>query len=364
MPQAATVKIIIIGAGPTGLTAALELARRGIACRIVDKKSEASTLSRAVGINPRSLALLKPCGVTQHLLEQGIKVKTANIHKADGRVIASLNLSELDNEYNFLLSLPQDQTENIMRERLKNFGLVVEYGAELVNLEVINGKPQITLKHAGSEESGVFDVVIAADGAHSIIRQKLEIPFIGHDYQNLWSIADFNSVNFNTSGGEVNLYLHDNGKIGFIINIGLNRYRAISNTADALNCIPGNYSVDKLNNNGTFHIAVRQCATYQKSGVYLAGDAAHTHSPAGGRGMNLGIEDACELARLFAENNLAGYTRLRHPAGAKVIKMSERLVFMATRQGTISRHLRNFMLKIVTGIPFLQKRFFKNFIGA
>jgi 2-polyprenyl-6-methoxyphenol hydroxylase-like FAD-dependent oxidoreductase len=356
-------KILIVGAGPTGLTCALELNRRGMDCRVVDRKEKPSPLSRAVGINPRSLEILEASGITERLIAKGFKMTRANFRNKKGKLIGSLRADMIPHRYNFLVALPQDETERVMQERLHELGGKVEYNIEVIDIKLIGEQAEITLKNGGNTEKDIYDLVVAADGAHSIIRKILDIPFEGYDYNNLWSVADFTTSEPAFSNNEANLFIYDNGEMGLAVPIGVNRYRGASNTEKVFTHLPENYKVEKILNGGTFLISIRQARTYQKGCVYLAGDAAHVHSPAGGRGMNLGIEDAFILAGMIVEDRLEGYTQARHKAGENVLKMSEGLVKMISIENIFLKLLRNAFFKIITMFPIIQKPFMKQMAG-
>ncbi len=356
-------RILIAGAGPTGLTAALELVRRGIACRIVDRKPRPSTLSRAVGINPRSLDLLEPSGVTAELLAHGFKMRRACFRDGRGRLIGEIRADLIAHRYNFLLALPQDKTETIMQQRLASYGTHVDYGIEVASVALQGGRAEVTLRQNEALHQEVYDLVIAADGVHSRVRERLAIPFPGYDYDNLWSVTDFESPDLPYAEDAAHAFLHDSGHMGLVIKIGAGRYRGVSSTEHALACIPGDYAMMKILNEGTFHIGVRQAQTYQKGCVYLAGDAAHVHSPAGGRGMNLGIEDAADLARRIHAGGLEDYTAMRHPVGKQTLALTETLMRMILLRNPLAKALRNGLIRLATAVPALQKPFLNRLAG-
>lgn len=340
-------KILIVGAGPTGLTAAVELTRRGFKPRIIDRKEAPSPLSRAVGINARSLDILQESGITEKLLARGIKLQSVNIHE-NGKIIGAIHFKKLPHRHKFLLALPQNETEEIMSEALHKLGGKTEYHCALTSLKIEHGKAVVTINDGAPE---IYDLVIGADGAHSKTREFCAIEFPGYDYPTRWSIADFESEDWQK---DADLFLIPGGHVRFIVRIGKDRYRAVADQPEAIAGIPGPLHVDQLHRADSFVIAVRQATTYQKPPVYLAGDAAHVHSPAGGRGMNMGIEDAWDLARRIVENDLDGYTAARHPVGAHWLKLSERMVRGATATSPAGRFLRRLFLMIVSTFPVLQ----------
>jgi len=353
MPDHASV--LIVGAGPTGLTAAVELARRGIAPRIVDRNEGPTPLSKAVGINPRSLDLLEPGGVAERLLAEGLRIREGHVHYR-GRELATLQLSRLPHRFNFLLALPQSDTETILAQRLSELGVEVERRTALTGLRQDGDRVEVTLEGPDGREEAACDLVYGADGVHSAVREALGLSFDGYTHDRTWSIADAEIDDWPYGNPAANLFLQPGGSVGFIIPIGAGRFRAVSNTEDALAQIPGGYSLSRLLRSDTFKIPVRQVATYQSGAVFLGGDAAHVHSPVGGRGMNLGIEDAATFAQMFAAGDLSGYTAARHPVGAQWIKASERVLRAVQATGPLSVQLRNLALRTLGHLPALQGR--------
>ncbi|UTW42377.1 FAD-dependent oxidoreductase [bacterium SCSIO 12844] len=330
-------RVLIVGAGPTGLTAAVELARRGIIPTVIDKKTSASTLSRAVGIIPDSLKIFEASGMTEKLLSAGIKIYNGHLH-FDTKEVLELQFQGVAHPYDFLLSLPQDQTESILSQTLASLGGQVTYGQELTDLKEVNGKIQATLNNKNIIEA---DYLIGADGIRSNVRKCINIDYPGIDLEEIWSIADIDAINW-PFDKSVSIYRHnDNANVTFIIPIAKNRYRIVSNTADALKTLPVPIDVTQTHRQGTFNISVRQAESYQKGNIFLAGDAAHCHSPVGGRGMNLGIADAAKLAELIAENNTENYTKERHDAGKAIVQASEKARLLMTNPN------KSFMLKTV-----------------
>lgn len=354
-------KILIVGAGPTGLTAAIELYRRGFTPRLVDRKEAPSPLSRAVGINAHSLDLLEASGATQALLERGHKIRQVRIHEG-GNVIGTIRLDILPHRFNFLLALPQNETESVMNDVLAGYGGAVEYGHKLTAATFENGRVQARINDGAPEE---YNLIIAADGVHSHLRETAGIAFEGYDYPTRWSIADFESHDWQSKNklGDAEAFILPDGHVRFVVRIGPHRYRAVADQPEALPGIPVDFTLDELHRKDDFVISIRQAATYQKPPLYLAGDAAHAHSPAGARGMNMGIADACDLARRIAENDLAGYTAARRPAGTAWIKTSERLIRAMTTRNRAAKKLRRAVLWILSTFPVLQKPQLKTITG-
>lgn len=350
--------ILIVGAGPTGLTAAVELARHGIAARIIDRNDAPTPLSKAVGISAHSLDLLEASGVTERLLEDGLRVRHV-FFWWKGRKLGGVDFSVLGHRFNFLLSLPQSETETIMTTMLAEKGIPVERATVLTGLD---GQTATTTGPAGPQ-SARYDCIFGADGARSTVRESLGAGFEGYTHKRTWSIADARMPDWPYDHDAAHLFLHERGEIGFIVPIGEARFRAVSNTGDALACIPRGDLASSVLRTDTFHIPIRQARTYQRGGVFLGGDAAHVHSPVGARGMNLGIEDACAFVRRFVGGELAGYTSERHPVGKRWIDLSERVLSGAQTKGHIAVTLRNLAFRTVSHLPALQRPLLERMAG-
>ena len=349
--------LLIVGAGPTGLTAAVELARRGLVPRVIDKKVDPLPLSRAVGINARSLTLLEPSGVAERLLAAGIKLRQFLIHDQD-RLLSRIRLDRADRPYNFMLALPQDETEAILAKRFRELGGRVEFGLALDGLTVDGDRAHAKLKHLadGQLEEAAYDLVLGADGVRSAVRRAAGLPFEGFDLPGTWGVADLESAAW-PHRDRACLFLRPRGAILVAIPIGPFRYRVVANHPKALEALPQGMTVDRLRREAEFEIAIRQVPAYAAGPLYLAGDAAHCHSPAGGRGMNLGIADAVSFAQRVVGNDLAGYSAERHAHGQETIKLSEDLRRTMTREEPLARWLVRAGLRLVGHAPALQKRF-------
>lgn len=344
--------VLIVGAGPTGLTAAVELARRGLRPRIIDRDEGPTPLSKAVGISPRSLDLLHPSGVADTLLSEGIRVRGAQV-RYQGRRIGAVDFGPLPHRYNFLLSLPQSRTERVMARSLADLGVTVEWGVELVDLSLPGEGVSVVLEGQGERRSVDFDLVFGADGAHSRVREAVGIAFEGFEHRRQWSIADVEIGDWPHPADLAQVFFHPDGDVGFIIPIDDRRFRAVSNTSDAMARIPGDYHVDRLLRSDVFALPIRQAATYQQGPVFLGGDAAHVHSPIGARGMNLGIEDAAAFARRLIDGELAGYSAERRPVGRRWITLSERALAAAQARSALAIAVRNLVIRLAGWFPVL-----------
>ncbi len=312
-------KLLVVGAGPTGLTTAIELMRHGVAPHIIDKRDSTSTLSRAVGITPRSLELLSHSGVSERLIAEGIAMDGLRIYRGD-KLSLEMPLHSERVFFPTILGLPQDRTESIMVDVLTSLGGTVHYG---LSLEGISEKEEQVIARYSDGREEAFDAIIGADGTRSTVRETAGIAYPGVDLEQTWSIADVDADNWRHPG-KITLVQVRPGTVVVVAPMGGSRYRLVASHENALEALSLPFEVTNTRREGTFTISVRQAETYSKGRIHLAGDAAHCHTPVGGRGMNLGIADAAELAKRLVKGGIDGYSTVRHREGAEAIAVTER----------------------------------------
>ena len=302
--------VLIVGAGPTGLMMAAILARYGINFRIIDKKSERTPGSNATWIQTRTLELFDQLGVLDKFLKVGHRCDAINFYE-DGKHLSQLSLKNIESIYPFILTLPQNKTEELLEEYLKGFNCGVERSVELIDIKYDSDIVTSTLKNT----DGYADIVksnwlIACDGANSLVREKCGFHFPGEDLTEQFIVADA-TIDFSYLSKDEMHFFFDPGTVLTAFPLGSNRYRLAGNLhfelprksfydVEVIEMVQerahGNYYVSDVSWVSSFWIHGKASESMRKGPIFLAGDAAHIHSPAGGQGMNIGLQDAYNLA--------------------------------------------------------------------
>ena len=313
MTQSPDIPVLIVGAGPTGLTAALELSRLGVAFRIVDRAEGPSPESRALAVQARTMELLRVRGVGESMLTLGNRAGSAAVY-AEGRKLAPIELHRMPSEFNFILMLAQSETERLLTEQLAQQGIKVERGVEVTSVRRSSTEQpaEVTLRSGdGPEEALTASYVIAADGPHSTIRKALGVAFPGRTLPHNYVLADLH-IDGAIPQDQVSIFLATGGFIA-VFPMGDGRFRLMATDPDGVVGDSGEPTVihiqtlydrvvhiparlHSLNWGSRFRINSRHVRSLRAGRVFFGGDAAHVHSPAGGQGMNLGIQDMVNLS--------------------------------------------------------------------
>jgi 2-polyprenyl-6-methoxyphenol hydroxylase-like FAD-dependent oxidoreductase len=353
--------VLVVGAGPVGLAAAIELQRRGIPARIIDQNPQPAHESRAIGINPRTLELLEASGATERLIAAGIRLRGVRL-ASGGRTRAEVDITRLSHRFNFMLSLPQDRTEAILADCLMDRGVPVERGVSCLGVATHKTGADAILSGPDGREEVETGWLIGADGAHSLVRKALDIGFPGAPYPFEWSLVDIDLTgDVEMDRGEIRLEV--GRPVLFRLPIAPGRHRLIANGPDVLSLVPADWHPGAVHWQSSFKVSHRQVQRLGEGRVRLIGDAAHIHSPAGARGMNLGIEDAATLAERIAAGDLKDWDRQREARAAKVIRESDRLQRMATADGAFARRVMPVVASLLLAIPPLHRRFVQTLAG-
>ena len=273
--------ILIIGAGPVGLTAALELARRGIASRVIDN-NEPSPIheSRALAVNQRTMDLLAPSGVDRLIDREAIKLRQMQVFSGDKRIL-TLELDAKAGEQAFLRSLPQGRTERLLAARLAEYGIAPEWGTAFTGfLEGSAGKPVSVLDGPKGREEYGADIVIGADGAHSLVRQSLGLDFAGEGFPEIFYIADI-VYDRDIERDFVQARFQNPGVIAYIP-VNKRTFRYISTLTDFKSRIQHPAEVVDIVWESTFKAVFRHVSAMQK-GPMFSGGRRRAHPFAGRR---------------------------------------------------------------------------------
>lgn len=364
--------VLIVGAGPTGLTMACILARYGINFRIIDKKPERTLASNATWIQSRTIELLDQMGLLDRFKSIGHPCDAINLF-SDGKHLAKLSLKDINSIYPFILMLPQSETEKILEENLKELNHTVERSTELIDVQCNSDIVTSTLKSSdGHTETVTSHWLIACDGANSMVRQKCGIYFPGEDLKEQFMVADA-TIDFSHLPKNEIQFFFDTGTVLVAFPLGENRYRLAANLhldyprqnfyeKEVIELVQerahGNYYVTDVAWVSPFWIHGKVAEHMQKGPILLVGDAAHIHSPAGGQGMNTGMQDAYNLAWKLAlvikekakSSLLESYQIERYPVVKDIVDQSEYFTKLALFD-------ENFLSKLKTFSQELPKEF-------
>jgi 2-polyprenyl-6-methoxyphenol hydroxylase-like FAD-dependent oxidoreductase len=376
----AKVDVLISGAGPVGLTMANELVRHGISVRIVDKSAERTDKSKALVLWSRTLELFDHAGYVEPFLAAGIQAHGAQMSNGKD-VIARISLDDIESVYPYALMIPQSDTERVLEEQLAKRGVKVERTVGLESFTDQGNQVQAVLRKAsGESETLTADWLIGCDGAHSTVRHGLGFTFDGTTQPSDWYLADGHISGLEPQD-RLHIFWHKDGILAFFP-ITEGRWRVIADLGPAqgdAHCPdPTLQEVQALITlRGTdgivikdaywlaaFRINERKVSQYGRGRAFLAGDAAHIHSPAGGQGMNTGMQDAFNLAWKLSlviggvckPALLDSYSVERSAVGDMVLRNATRLTDAAIVRNPIIQGLRNTVVKFALGFPQLGHR--------
>ncbi|GAA4589408.1 2-polyprenyl-6-methoxyphenol hydroxylase-like FAD-dependent oxidoreductase [Actinoplanes octamycinicus] len=357
--------VAIIGAGPTGLLLAGDLAGAGVDVTVFERRSGTSNLTRAFGVHARTLEILDARGLADELVTTGARVDRLRLFDR-----IKVDLSQLPSRFPFLLITPQFHVERLLEERAVKAGARMVRGAELTGLD------QGTLRFG--TETVTADWIVGADGVHSSVREAVGLPFPGRSVLTSIMLADVRlarppaDVLAVNAVGDAFAFVAPFGDGWFRI-FAWDRRKQVSDrepvTLDEIRevtrrALGTDFGITEARWMSRFHSDERQAPSYRAGNVFLAGDAAHVHSPAGGQGMNTGLQDAANLSWKLAATVqgwaaaglLDTYQSERHPVGRLVLRSSGTLIRLAMIESATGRHTRNAVGSALMSLPPVMHR--------
>jgi 2-polyprenyl-6-methoxyphenol hydroxylase-like FAD-dependent oxidoreductase len=376
-------QVLIVGAGPTGLVLAIRLARQGVAVRIIDRASGPGQASRAMAVHARTLEFYRQMGFAEVVVNQGIRIEAIHLreHGEDIVELALKDIGEGLSPYPFVLAFPQDDHERFLVEQLKAAGIEVEWDTELDTLTQDEWGVRAVLKHGGDRVTCSSTYLCGCDGARSRVREALNLDFSGGTYDHLYYVADVK-----TAGPPNRDLIGHLGANTFALMLpvrsrGMQRLIGIlpdDASADAgfeavrpvLEPLLG-IEVEQVNWFSTYRVHHRVAGQFRTNRCFIAGDAAHIHSPAGGQGMNTGIGDAINLSWKLAHvlqgradaALLDTYEAERIVFARKLVATTDRAFKLVVSEGAGGQLLRSWLLPhvfpVLTGFTAARRTLFK-----
>ncbi|MEZ5286650.1 MAG: FAD-dependent monooxygenase [Vicinamibacterales bacterium] len=369
--------VLVVGGGPTGLTLACVLASRGVPSVVVDREPAGVNTSRAAAVHARTLEVLEEIGLTPRMQAAGHVVPRFVIRDHD-RVVATIAFDRLPTRYPYVLMVPQSTTEALLARRLTELGGTLVRPAALKALsQDATGVTASVACGDGTAHTIRAQYVVGADGMHSTVREEAGIGFTGGAYEQSFILADVR-LRWSLPDDEVMGYFSPEGLV-IVAPLPEGRHRIVATVDDApehptkedvqaLMADRGPAAdparIDEVVWSSRFRVQHRVADRYRAGRVLLAGDAAHVHSPAGGQGMNTGIQDAVALGHLLAavtsgeaaESRLDLYERTRRPVAERVVAFTDRMTRMATIRSRGGRVMRNAAIGLAGRVPAVPRR--------
>src|SRR5919206_748465 len=355
------VDVAVVGAGPVGLTIASMLAAYGIRTVVLDRAAGPAAYSRAAVIHARTLETLEPLGIVEEAVRKGVIVPHFGVRDRDRRLLA-VDFDRLPTAHPYTLMLPQDETESLLREALGRRGGAVLWEHEVTEISQDTSGIEITVHSAQRNERLRAQFLIGCDGAHSTVRETLGMRFEGATYPQSFVLADVR-MDWGLPDDEVQLFFSPEGLV-VVAPLPHGWHRVVATVDEAppepsLNDVQALLDtrgpraprpvVEEVVWSSRFRVHHRVAAAFREGAIFLCGDAAHIHSPAGGQGMNTGIQDAANLAWKLAlvlrgrapAELLETYNAERWPVGRKILERTDRITRLATMRSPVARRVRN-----------------------
>jgi 2-polyprenyl-6-methoxyphenol hydroxylase-like FAD-dependent oxidoreductase len=364
-------EVLVVGAGPVGLAVAASLAGHGHDVTVVDRQVTGANTSRAAVVHARTLEMLEQIGISKRLAELGIQAQQFSIRDGD-RELVPVRFDRLQTEYPYTLMVPQNITEQVLLDRLGELGGKVHRPYAATGVSQTADRAEVTLDSGDTIKA---QYVVAADGMHSTIRDLAGLGYNGNDALSLsFTLADVR-VEGGLPADKVLLFFSTPGML-VVAPLPDGSFRLVAEVDDAPEQPDVAYAQRLLDTRGPhrstvsvidvvwgsrFRIHERVADKYRAGRVLLAGDAAHTHSPAGGQGMNLGLRDGVTLGDALSvalregrEERLDEYAADSRAEAMHVVALAHRLTRLATVPRAV-RPLRNVALRLLAHVPAFRR---------
>jgi 2-polyprenyl-6-methoxyphenol hydroxylase-like FAD-dependent oxidoreductase len=363
--------VLVVGAGPTGITLAASLIAHGLRTVVVDKLPAGTNTSRAAAVNARTLEVLEDLDVSRRMVKAGLIAPRFTMREGP-RILIPIDFSRLPTKHPYTLMLSQADTERLLLERLH------ELGGDVQRPKTLNRIAQDATSVTATFDDGETiraSYVVGADGMHSTVREQAGIGFTGNEFAESFALADVR-VSGEAPRDQVILFYAENG-FNVLAPLPDDIFRIVAPTPDAppepsaafVQSLldtrafgTGKTQVTELLWGTRFRIHHRVVDSYRAGRLLLAGDAAHVHSPAGGQGMNLGITDAIALAAALSdvlrggsETALDAYGSAQRQRAGQVLKLTGRLTRIATLPRPL-RPIRNSAMRLAAQVPAVRRQ--------
>ncbi len=370
--------VLIVGAGPTGMTAAIECRRMGLDVRIVDRSDHMARWSQALVVQSRTLEQFQRYGIADEVVRHGRKMTGGHLW-SEGKQIANIHLDKVPSCYPYALFIPQTETEALLNAHMESLGVRTERQVELVQVAQADAEVRARLRHPdGHEEEVQPGWLLGCDGSHSTVRNQLNIPFEGKAIELNFILGDLELDGPDAPGDEIEVHFH-RGDLVFMGRLSDRITRMIAGSHAGIEQFEGRDltladfqgAVDRcgvrVNIHGSdwmtpFSVNDRQAKQYRVGRVFLAGDASHIHSPVGGQGMNTGIQDVANLVwKLAAVERgadpkfLDSYEEERGEVGRALLRFTERVLKIGTAPERWVESLRDILLPLITQLSVVRK---------
>ncbi len=373
-------RVVVVGAGPTGLAVAAEIALAGASCLVLERRTGLRTDSRAACLHARTMEMLDLRGQAERFAQVGFPVRSFPL----GLRGAAIDLRRLDSDFPYILDVPQSRVEELLAARARELGAEIRWSSTVTAIEAGDREVRLTLQD-GSVEHAAY--VVGCDGIRSFVRDSLGIPFPGAANPGSVILADLYLDGLSMSDaygdlsdrgmmlvlpfrdGSCRLVLYDYARADAPVTEPV----TLAEVKAGLTRITGrDFGARDIYWSGRYRSESRQVPGYRTGRIFLAGDAAHTHSPAGAQGMNTGLQDALNLgwklgaavAGWAPDQLLDSYHAERHPVGAAVLALTGRQFRLNTARSRPRRALRWTVHRVICPIPVVQSWLARSYSGT